>query len=300
MLTVGGTYVDDLPPEHAAWLTYVRSTDGARTDRRDRRRRRQGGCLACSPCSPAPTSPSSGSHRTSIPTFSEAMRRPFVADGTVRYVGEPVVAVVAEDRDQGADAAELVVVDYDPLPVGDRPGGEPPSTRCCCSPTPARTSCMRLPRRPAADFAGCEVVVEPSGSSTSAWRRRRSRPAPAPRTGPTTAASSTTRRARAPTRPGTCSPASTASTPERVRVVVPDVGGGFGAKSRTYPEELVLGFWPARVGRPGAVDRDPLREHGGHAPRPRPGAARQASAAPATAASPPTSSTSCRTPGPTR
>ena len=27
MLTVGGTYVDDLPLEHAAWLTYVRSTE---------------------------------------------------------------------------------------------------------------------------------------------------------------------------------------------------------------------------------------------------------------------------------
>jgi carbon-monoxide dehydrogenase large subunit len=32
--------------------------------------------------------------------------------------------------------------------------------------------------------------------------------------------------------------------------VVPDVGGGFGAKSRTYPEELALGFYARVIGRP--------------------------------------------------
>ena len=35
-----------------------------------------------------------------------------------------------------------------------------------------------------------------------------------------------------------------------MRVVVPDMGGGFGAKSRTYPEELALGVYARRVGRP--------------------------------------------------
>ena len=36
----------------------------------------------------------------------------------------------------------------------------------------------------------------------------------------------------------------------QVRVIVPDVGGGFGAKARTYPEELALGLYAQRVGRP--------------------------------------------------
>jgi carbon-monoxide dehydrogenase large subunit len=36
----------------------------------------------------------------------------------------------------------------------------------------------------------------------------------------------------------------------QVRVIVPDVGGGFGAKSRTYPEELALGFYARAIGRP--------------------------------------------------
>jgi carbon-monoxide dehydrogenase large subunit len=42
---------------------------------------------------------------------------PALAKGRVRYVGEPVAAVVAEDPYTARDAAELVAVDYEPLPV---------------------------------------------------------------------------------------------------------------------------------------------------------------------------------------
>ena len=37
---------------------------------------------------------------------------------------------------------------------------------------------------------------------------------------------------------------------ERVRVVVPDVGGGFGAKFLAYPEEVVLACATRMLGRP--------------------------------------------------
>src|SRR5204863_9568485 len=40
-----------------------------------------------------------------------------LAVGKVRYVGEAVVAVVAETRELARDAAELVMVEYDPLDV---------------------------------------------------------------------------------------------------------------------------------------------------------------------------------------
>src|SRR5512146_181406 len=42
---------------------------------------------------------------------------PALAKGRVRYVGEPVAAVVAEDPYTARDAAEMVAVDYEPLPV---------------------------------------------------------------------------------------------------------------------------------------------------------------------------------------
>src|SRR5947209_1264910 len=45
------------------------------------------------------------------------LARPPLATEVVRFVGEPIVVVVAETRTQAVDAAEAVVVDYDPLPV---------------------------------------------------------------------------------------------------------------------------------------------------------------------------------------
>ncbi|MEE2997935.1 MAG: molybdopterin cofactor-binding domain-containing protein, partial [Pseudomonadota bacterium] len=42
--------------------------------------------------------------------------QPPLALGRVRYVGDPVALVIAETLDQAADAAEAVIVDYDPLP----------------------------------------------------------------------------------------------------------------------------------------------------------------------------------------
>ena len=49
--------------------------------------------------------------------LNPACARPPLADGKVRFVGEPVVAVVAETVAQAEDAAEAVIVDYEPLPA---------------------------------------------------------------------------------------------------------------------------------------------------------------------------------------
>ena len=49
--------------------------------------------------------------------LNPACARPPLADGKVRFVGEPVVAVVAETVAEAEDAAEAVVVDYEPLPA---------------------------------------------------------------------------------------------------------------------------------------------------------------------------------------
>ncbi len=43
--------------------------------------------------------------------------QPLLAVGRVRYVGEPVAFVVAETLDQAKDAADLIAVDYAPLPA---------------------------------------------------------------------------------------------------------------------------------------------------------------------------------------
>jgi carbon-monoxide dehydrogenase large subunit len=45
------------------------------------------------------------------------MPQPLLAEGKVRYVGEPVALIVAECREQALDAAERIHVDYAPLPA---------------------------------------------------------------------------------------------------------------------------------------------------------------------------------------
>ena len=49
--------------------------------------------------------------------LNDLAKRPPLADGKVRFVGDAVVAIVAETRAQALDASELVVVDYEPLDV---------------------------------------------------------------------------------------------------------------------------------------------------------------------------------------
>jgi carbon-monoxide dehydrogenase large subunit len=46
-----------------------------------------------------------------------APQRPCIASERVMFVGDVVAVVVAETRDQARDAAELIMIDYDPLPV---------------------------------------------------------------------------------------------------------------------------------------------------------------------------------------
>ncbi len=52
-----------------------------------------------------------------FPLLPEAVNRPMLAKGKVRFVGDIVAAIVAESRSQAADAAEMIVVDIDILPA---------------------------------------------------------------------------------------------------------------------------------------------------------------------------------------
>ena len=54
---------------------------------------------------------------TSIGPTSPETPRPPLAEGEVRFVGDPVALVIADSRYVAEDAAELVEVDYEPLPA---------------------------------------------------------------------------------------------------------------------------------------------------------------------------------------
>ena len=85
---------------------------------------------------------------------------PVLAQGKVRYVGDPVALVVAESAHQAKDAAELVDVDYEPLPA---------VVNVMTRSRRARRSCTT--RRPAtAATRGRSAIARPS---TPRSRRRR-------------------------------------------------------------------------------------------------------------------------------
>ena len=90
-------------------------------------------------CSPPPTSRSARSSHHPFPAWSRRWGGPFLAHDVVRFVGDIVAVVVAESRADAVDAAELVVVDYEPLPVVVDPSRRW-RARCCSSPRPGRTS----------------------------------------------------------------------------------------------------------------------------------------------------------------
>ena len=92
--------------------------------------RRRCGCRASSRCGPAPTSPTFPpiDFRDASRAADEIKpyRQPVLAIGRVRYVGDPVAAVFAEDPYVAEDAADLVEVEIEPLPAllsaSDPPG----------------------------------------------------------------------------------------------------------------------------------------------------------------------------------
>ena len=247
LLRGAGTYVDNLELDGAVHLVYVRSIMAhARVVSVDVDEARAApGVVAVFT---AADLADLGRAPNLMPALPEAMERPFLAADVVRYVGQPVVAVVAESRAAATDAAELVLVDYDRLPVVVDPETALLDEEVIF-PEHGTNTVIEFRTDTTADFSECEVVVE------ERIVNQRLTAAPIePRSG----AAWWTDEGRLvhysacqgahPTRDALARLYGLER--DMVRVVVPDVGGGFGAKSRTYPEEQVLGWYARAVGRP--------------------------------------------------
>lgn len=242
-----GTYVGDLQVEGMVHLVYVRSLMAhARIESID---------VADAVAAPGVVAVFTGVDVAEmglapnlLPMFPDAMRRPFVAADVVRYVGQPIVAVLAESVAEAVDAAELVVVDYDPLaPVVDPEVALQDDV--VLFPDHGTNVIVEMDTKSEADFTNCEVVVEErivNQRLTAAPIEPRSGLAWWTEDGRLTHYSAC--QGAHPTRDALAKIYEL--DPSQVRVVVPDVGGGFGAKSRTYPEEQILGWYARAVGRP--------------------------------------------------
>ncbi len=246
-LTVGGTYVADLELPGSVHVTFVRSSMAhAKIVSVDSSRAK---------AMPGVIGVFSNDDLglANFPTIMEmtnaAMTPPMLASGTVRFVGEPIVVIVAETREAAADAAELVVIDYEPLPVVIDPV-EARKDEILLFPEAGTNVAFTL------DFGGddtlfdaCEVVVELTLANQ--------RVAPCPLEG-RSAAAHMTADGRLEFSSATQAPHGVRDAlvsflglePEQVHVVTPDVGGGFGAKASVYQEDIVVGWCALRLGRP--------------------------------------------------
>jgi aerobic carbon-monoxide dehydrogenase large subunit len=190
----------------------------------------------------------------SSPPDLKSAPRPVLARGVVRYVGEPIAVVVASDAAAATDAAASVQVDFEALDaagtvlaatragapllhpdLGSNVAGEvvrvfgDPAAAFSTEQTIVVRRRLRLgrviggymePRATAAnvDAASGELVVWTSTQTVFGVRDRIASILGLPR--------------------------------EHVRVMAPDVGGGFGAKGQVYPEEILVPALARRLQRP--------------------------------------------------
>jgi carbon-monoxide dehydrogenase large subunit len=176
--------------------------------------------------------------------------RPPLARGTVRFVGDVIAAVVAETRAQAVDAAEMVIVDYDPLPVVIDP--EAALSEDATVVFPEHGSNLAFEMNFGADptvFEGADVVV-----SEVFYNQRL---AGVPMEGNGTVAvpgPDGTLTAWVPTQApnGLQAPMAEALGLDTaaVRIVAPAVGGGFGPKAGAYVEHLITAKAALTLGRP--------------------------------------------------
>ncbi|HEX6350230.1 MAG TPA: aerobic carbon-monoxide dehydrogenase large subunit [Candidatus Dormibacteraeota bacterium] len=189
------------------------------------------------------------------PALTNGRTQRCLAGETVRYAGEAVAFVVADNRYLAEDAADQVEVEYEPLPVA----------------WPLETA-AEDPANIAAELA--QEAGDVTAALEQAPRRRKlrfryERGAAAPMEARATWARWDAAERRLTMYDSTQSPTSIRGglavlfgLPESsVEVIAPDVGGGFGPKIMLfYPDELLTPFAAMQLGRPVKWTED-RREH---------------------------------------
>jgi carbon-monoxide dehydrogenase large subunit len=251
LVTGNGRYVDDLRLAGMMHLAVVRSPHAhARVLRVDgRAARRLPGVLTVLTVREVPALAASVPPLIREPDWP-AYVHPVMAGERVRHVGEAVAVVVADDPYRAADGADAVAVEYEPLPVAARP----------LVPAPAvvhdgwRDNRAGRQRAATGDvergFAEADRVVE----VRLAYPRVTGVPiegravlaAPDADSGRLTVWSST----QVPFNVRSAVATALAMPEDAVRVIAPDVGGGFGIKGHVYPEDVLVAAVAQHLGRP--------------------------------------------------
>ena len=243
LLTGSACFVDDLHLERMVTGVFIRSPHAhAKIIRIDASAAIEAGALLVLTAADLPFLDRPYVVRYWHPSIRNGMPK-FLATDRVRFVGEPIAFLVASDRYVAEDLAELVEVEYEPLPAivdihtaqlpdavqlhDEWPGNV--AANYSFAKGEGREAIGKAPRRIARTFTfgrqsplpletrGCVGQYDLNDDSLTAWV--------------STQAHYNVRQ----------NLSSVLDIPEyNVRVVAQDVGGGFGGKSRTFAEEIIV------------------------------------------------------------
>ena len=221
LITGAGHYTDDIHPEGRLHAVFVRSTMAhARLLAVDAKAARE----------IATVFTADDLH------FESETARPRLCSDEVKFVGDIIAVAVAETRDAAADAAAAVVIDYEPLPVVVDPSasedvafefdlGEDGAVDGADVVVRGRFVNQRLAAVP---IEGNTIVAEPIGDGgIRMWVST-----------------------QVPFSVRNVVAEAIGSAEADVRVIAGDVGGAFGAKLMTYPEQSVIAAAVLKLGRP--------------------------------------------------
>lgn len=181
--------------------------------------------------------------------------RPALAHEVVRFVGEAVVALVAENRALLKDALDVIVVEYEELPAvtGVTQALAPDAPQVW----PAATGNIAAQMRHG-DAAATDAAFQAAAHIVSLDLVNQ-RLAPTPMEPRSSQAEYDSETDRLTLRLSSQMPSGARDTlcdavlgipREKVRVVVDDVGGGFGMKTGLYPEDIMVAYAARKLRRP--------------------------------------------------
>jgi len=255
-LVVGaGRFVDDLRPPGLCHVVFVRSPHAhARlvSVRLDAARRAPG---VVAVVSGADVADLGGTPVTRLFPDMVTPRAPLLIAEVARAQGVPVVAVVADSAYAAADGAALVELAWEPLPGAAEPEAaaaegaprihaEAPGNRCLGQRW--RSTMTDTASLPASDAVSVRVRVEQARLAGVPLEPRGVLASWDALTGSLTAWVST----QNPFRIRSEIARIVGLDETRVRVIAPDVGGGFGVKGGPYRDEIVTAWLARRLGRP--------------------------------------------------
>jgi aerobic carbon-monoxide dehydrogenase large subunit len=254
LITGAATYIGDLAPTGVLYASFVRSQYA-----HARLRSIGTAAAAATPGVVAVFTGADVNHKVNkLPGASdiEGARNPartILADGSVRFVGEAIAVVVAESESLARDAAESVLVDYEALPhvidleAAAEDGGplvhESLGSNVCFHKTVSHGDVD-------AAFARADKIVErrivnqrvaalPIECRASLAEYRRGEGSLVVYAG-----------TQFPHVMRTQITAILGLRENQVRVIAPEVGGGFGAKANVYPDEILIPWLAMQLGKP--------------------------------------------------